>query len=42
MFDNLINLVRKNAGDGILNNNAIPNDKNEQAVQTQAHLSCQP
>ena len=34
MFDNLINLVRENAGDGILNNKAIPNDKNEQAVQT--------
>ena len=34
MLDNLINLVRENAGDGIINNNAIPNDKNEQAVKT--------
>ena len=33
MFDKLIDLVRQNAGDGILNNNAIPNEKNEQAVQ---------
>jgi hypothetical protein len=34
MLDNLLNLVRKNADDGIINNNAIPNEKNEQAVQT--------
>lgn len=33
MFDKLIDLVRQNSGDGILNNNAIPNEKNEQAVQ---------
>ena len=33
MFDKLIDLVRQNASDGILNNNAIPNEKNEQAVQ---------
>ena len=33
MFDKLIALVRQNAGDGILNNSAIPNEKNEQAVQ---------
>ncbi len=33
MFDKLIDLVRQNAGDGILNNKAIPNEKNEQAVQ---------
>ncbi|MEO6721872.1 MAG: hypothetical protein ABIN67_16000 [Ferruginibacter sp.] len=34
MFDNLINLVRGNSGDAIVNNNAIPNEKNEEAVQT--------
>ncbi len=34
MLDNLINLIRENAGDGILDNNAIPKEKNEQAVQT--------
>ena len=33
MFDKLMDLVRQNAGDGILNNNAIPNEKNEQAVK---------
>lgn len=33
MFDKLMDLVRQHAGDGILNNNAIPNEKNEQAVQ---------
>jgi hypothetical protein len=34
MFDNLINLIRGNSDAGIINNNAIPNEKNEQAVQT--------
>ena len=34
MFDKLINLVRENAGTAIFNNNAIPNEKNEQAVNT--------
>jgi hypothetical protein len=34
MFDQLINLIRENAGSGIMNNNAIPNEKNEQAVET--------
>lgn len=33
MLDNLMDLVRQNAGDGILNNKSIPNEKNEQAVQ---------
>lgn len=32
MLENLINLVRQNAGDGILNNNSIPNEKNDEAV----------
>ena len=34
MFEKLINLIRENAGTGIINNTAIPNDKNEKAVQT--------
>jgi len=34
MFDNLINLIRGNSDEGIINNKAIPNEKNEQAVQT--------
>ncbi|MES2647181.1 MAG: hypothetical protein V4717_09920 [Bacteroidota bacterium] len=34
MIDKLINLIRQNANDGIINNNAIPNEKNEQAVET--------
>ena len=34
MFDKLINLIRENAGTGIMNNNAIPNEKNEAAVET--------
>jgi len=34
MLDNLINLIRGNSNDAIVNNNAIPNEKNEQAVQT--------
>jgi hypothetical protein len=34
MLDKLINLVRQYAGDGIINNNAIPNEKNEAAVET--------
>ena len=33
MLDNLLNLVRKNAGDAVENNPAIPNEKNEAAVQ---------
>lgn len=34
MLDNLINLVRQNAGDAVINNPAIPNEKNEAAVQS--------
>ncbi|MCW3092231.1 MAG: hypothetical protein JWP81_3300 [Ferruginibacter sp.] len=34
MLDNLMNLIRQNSGNAILNNNAIPNERNEQAVQT--------
>jgi len=33
MLDNLVNLVRENAGDTIINNPAIPNERNEEAVQ---------
>ena len=34
MLDKLINLIRENSGSAIINNNAIPNEKNEQAVET--------
>lgn len=33
MIDNLLNLVRENAGDAIFNNPDIPNERNEEAVQ---------
>jgi hypothetical protein len=33
MFDNLINLVRQNAGDAVISNPSIPNEKNEVAVE---------
>lgn len=33
MIDNLLNLVRENAGEAIFNNPDIPNDRNEEAVQ---------
>jgi len=32
MLENLQNLVREHAGDAIINNPSIPNDKNEEAV----------
>ena len=34
MLENLINLVRQNAGDAVINNPSIPNEKNEEAVET--------
>lgn len=34
MFDNLLNLVKQNAGDAIVNNNAIPNEKNDEAIHS--------
>jgi hypothetical protein len=37
MLENLINLVRENAGDAIINNPAIPNERNEEAVQDTSH-----
>lgn len=32
MFENLLDLVKQNAGDAIINNPAIPNDHNDEAV----------
>jgi uncharacterized protein YidB (DUF937 family) len=32
MLDNLVNLVREHAGDAIINNPAIPNDRNEEVM----------
>lgn len=32
MFDNLLKLVTENASDAIINNNAIPNEKNNEAI----------
>lgn len=37
MLENIINLVRENAGDAIINNPAIPNDRNEEAVHDASH-----
>jgi len=34
MFENLLNLVKENAGDAIINNPAIPNEKNDEAINT--------
>ncbi|ULQ54090.1 hypothetical protein [Flavihumibacter fluvii] len=33
MLENLINLIKENAGDAIINNPAIPNEQNEAVVQ---------
>lgn len=32
MFDNLLSLVKEHAGDAIINNPAIPNEKNNEAI----------
>ncbi len=32
MFETLLNLVKENAGEAIINNPAIPNEKNEEAI----------
>lgn len=37
MFDQLLSLVKENAGSAIINNSAIPNDKNEEAVEVTTH-----
>lgn len=34
MFDNLLKLVKEHAGDAIINNPAIPNEKNNDAIHT--------
>ncbi len=34
MFENLLNLVKENAGDVIINNPAIPNQHNDEAIKT--------
>lgn len=34
MLDQLINLVKEHAGEAIINNPAIPNERNDEAVQT--------
>lgn len=44
MLENLINLVKEHAGDAIVNNPAIPNERNDEAIQSTAggimdHLS---
>jgi len=36
MLENLINLVRDYAGDAIVNNNAVPNEHNENAINATA------
>lgn len=36
MLENLINLVKENAGEAIINNPAIPNEKNDSACETAA------
>lgn len=36
MLENLINLVKEHAGDAIINNNAIPNEHNEAAINQTA------
>lgn len=33
MLDNLLQLVKQNAGDAIINNPAIPNEQNDEAIQ---------
>ena len=37
MLNNIIDLVRQNAGDAIVNNPAIPNEKNDEAVNEAGH-----
>ncbi len=36
MFEQLLNLVKENAGDAIVNNPAIPNEHNDAAINTAA------
>lgn len=34
MLDNLLDLVKQHAGDAIINNPAIPNERNDEAIET--------
>ena len=36
MFDQLLKLVKENAGEAIINNPAIPNQQNDAAINTAA------
>jgi len=36
MFENLLELVKQNAGDAIVNNNQIPNEHNDAVIKTSA------
>jgi uncharacterized protein YidB (DUF937 family) len=36
MLENLINLVKEHAGDAIINNPAVPNEKNDAAIEATA------
>lgn len=37
MFDNLLDLVKQNAGNAIINNPAIPDQHNDDAINTASH-----
>lgn len=37
MFEKILSLVKENAGNAIINNNDIPNERNEEAVETTTH-----
>jgi len=37
MLENLLNLIKENAGDAIINNPAIPNERNDAACETAAN-----
>ena len=37
MFDHLLSLVKENSGSAIINNDAIPNERNDEAVETTTH-----
>lgn len=37
MLDNLISLVREQAGDAIINNPTVPNERNEEVIAEQAN-----
>lgn len=37
MLESLLNLVKEHAGDAIINNPAIPNERNDEAIATTSH-----